>query len=120
MDTKFNIIAERRLNLMRVTMAGFFTPEEAARFAESYRAALKDIKTPGHLTLVDITGMKIQAQDVVGNFASLLASPDVRSRKLAFVCSSTLAMLQAQRLTDRAGVQFFDHAEDAEAWLLAG
>ena len=47
-----------------------------------------------------------------------MASPDIRSRKLAFVCASNLARLQAQRLTDREEVRFFDDAGAAEAWLM--
>ena len=63
--------------------------------------------------------LEAQAQDVVAAFGSVMAAPDIRSRKLAFLCGSTLARLQAQRLTDREGVAFFDDAAAAEAWLLA-
>ncbi|MAP62347.1 MAG: hypothetical protein CMH34_01065 [Microbacterium sp.] len=100
-------------------MAGFFEHKDVQAFAATYRQALTDPKTRGHLTLVDITGMKIQAQDTVGAFAALLASPDVRSRRLAFVTNSSLSRLQAQRLTDCEGLEFFDRVDDAEASLLS-
>ncbi|WP_311270269.1 hypothetical protein [Sphingobium sp. WCS2017Hpa-17] len=117
MDATYTVTPDKSRNLARVKMAGFFDQKEVQEFAATYRQVLAHLKAPGHLTLVDIVGMKIQAQDIVGSFAALLASPDVRSKKLAFVCSSSLSRLQAQRLTDRQGVEFFDRVDDAEAWL---
>jgi hypothetical protein len=117
MDAKFNILADTRHNLMRVEMAGFFSDDDVQRFSADYRSSLVQLRAPGHLTLVDIRQMKIQPQSVVRAFSSLLASPDVRSRRLAFICSSSLARLQAQRLTDREGVSFFEDEAEAENWL---
>ncbi|HUD95407.1 hypothetical protein [Sphingobium sp.] len=117
MDATFNFLVDVRRNLMRVNMAGFFSEDDVQRFANEYRSNLSKLNAPGHLTLVDIKQMKIQAQSVVNGFSSLLASPDVRSRRLAFICSSTLARLQAQRLTDREDVEFFDDEAKAERWL---
>ncbi len=118
MDAKFNFITDARCNLIRVEMAGFFGEDDVQRFAAEYRSLLVHLNAPGHLTLVDIREMKIQPQSVVGAFSSLLASPDVRSRRLAFICSSSLARLQAQRLTDREGVKFFEDDVEAQRWLL--
>lgn len=117
MEASYSVTPDKSRNLVRVKMAGFFDQEGVQEFAATYRQVLSHLKAPGHLTLVDITGMNIQAQDIAGAFAALLASPDVRSRRLAFVCSSSLARLQAQRLTDREGVEFFDRMGDAEDWL---
>ncbi|MFZ2996194.1 hypothetical protein [Sphingobium sp.] len=119
MKANYQITPDRSLNLMRVQMEGFFNGDDVQRFAADYREALSKIRSPGHLTMLDIIGMKIQAQDVAGGFTALLASPDVRSRKLAFVCGSSLARLQAQRIADRDGVEFFENAKEAEAWLFA-
>lgn len=119
MDATYEITPDKSRNLIRVTMAGFYEQKDVQEFATAYRQALTELISPGHLTLVDITGMKIQAQDIVQAFTAFLASPDVRSKKLAFVCSSSLARLQAQRLTDREGVEFFEGADEAEVWLFA-
>jgi hypothetical protein len=118
MDAKFNILTDIRHNLMRVKMSGFFSDDDVQRFSADYRSLLAQLNAPGHLTLVDIREMKIQPQSVVGAFSSLLASPDVRSRRLAFICSSSLARLQAQRLTDREGVRFFEDEAEAEDWVV--
>jgi len=117
-DAVFAIHADIQHNLMRVEMSGFFDEADVHRFSARYREMLLKLRAPGHLTLVDIRNMKIQPQAVVEAFSSLLASADVRSRRLAFVCNSTLARLQAQRLTDREGVKFFDNEADAETWIL--
>jgi len=119
MNAMYQIVPERERNLIRVTMAGFFSKEEVAAFGKDYREALAELLSPGHLTLVDIREMKIQSQEVVAAFSSHMASPGIQSHKLAFVCSSSLARLQAQRLTDRENVEFFDLLDEAEQWLLA-
>ena len=117
MEASYSITPDKSRNLARVKMAGFFTERDVQEFAATYRQVLTYLKAPGHLTLVDITQMSIQSQDIVGAFAALLASPDVRSSKLAFITSSSLSRLQAQRLTDREGVEFFDRMDSAEDWL---
>jgi hypothetical protein len=118
MDARFDFVTVVGRNMIRIKMGGFFSEEDVGRFAAHYRSILTQLDAPGHLTLADIRQMKIQAQPVVEAFTSLLALPDLRSRRLAFVCSSTLARLQAQRLTDREGVKFFDDEFEAEAWLI--
>lgn len=116
MDACFEIDPDPRLNFVHIRMAGFFSMSDVEAFTIAYRTALMTLR-PNHLTLVDITDMKIQAQDIVSGFSTLLATPSIQSRKLAFVCGSTLARLQAQRLTDRPGVEFFRSTDDAERWL---
>lgn len=118
MAAEFTLITDVRYNLMRVEMAGFFDEDDVKHFAAEYRSRLTHLNAPGHLTLVDIRAMKIQPQSVVGAFSSLLASPDVQSLRLAFICSSSLARLQAQRLTDREGVKFFEDEDEALKWLV--
>jgi len=118
-DAGFDSAPDPPRRLMRVCLSGFFESEDVRAFAAQYRERLQDLGGAGHLTLVDIRTMKIQAQEIVAAFSGFMAAPDVRSRKLAFVCASTLARLQAQRLTDREEVRFFDDAASAEAWLTA-
>jgi hypothetical protein len=70
-----------------------------------------------HDTLADITEMNIQSQDVVAAFTLFMGDPHVQSRRLAFVISSSLSRMQAQRLTQRDTVGFFEDVHGAEAWL---
>ncbi|MEA3543566.1 MAG: STAS/SEC14 domain-containing protein [Pseudomonadota bacterium] len=118
MDAHYEIDADPSRGMIRVRLSGFFGIEDVRSFGMRYREELARLPGPGHLTLADIRAMKIQAQDIVTAFSRFMASPDTRSRKLAFVCASNLARLQAQRLTDRAEVRFFNDANAAEAWLM--
>lgn len=118
MRADFDIVTDRTNNLVKVKLSGFFTVKDVARFSIAYRDALRHVANHGHVTLADIRDMAIQAQDIVAAFSDFMASPAIRSRKLAFVCGSTLARLQAQRLTARDNVQFFQSALLAETWLL--
>ena len=70
-----------------------------------------------HVTLCDIRQMEIRSQAIVGEFTQLVGSDDVRSRRLAFVTTKSLARLQSRRLTSREGVEFFSAVDAALEWL---
>lgn len=119
LDADWHILTDARYNLIRARLGGFFSIDDVRRFALDYRAALAKLPSHGHLTLVDIKSMKIQSQEVVEAFTRFMASADIQSRKLAFISGSTLARLQAQRLTSRDTVGYFDTSAEAETWLLS-
>ena len=56
-------------------------------------------------------------EQAMAAFQSMLASPDYRSRRLAFVTGSTLARGQLLRAATGRYVRCFDDAATAEAWL---
>lgn len=117
----FAIDVDKEIKLIRLTMGGFF---ESATIVEMRTRLVDAIASLGcaandHLTLCDIREMDIQSQERVGEFAKLVGSDDVRSRRLAFVTARSLARLQAKRLTSREGVEFFTEADEALDWLKA-
>lgn len=122
MKPEFSIDVDISRSLVRITMSGFFEPEDIRRFV-----AARDLKhrqltcaRNEHLTLVDIRGMHIQSQESVGQFAKLLANPQFASRCIAFVVTQSLARMQIKRAAARRGAGFFtDDFAAAEAWLLA-
>ncbi|THD36061.1 MAG: hypothetical protein E7773_08995 [Sphingomonas sp.] len=121
MTAHFTVAADPARDLVRIKMSGFFTPADIDAFYAA-RAAEHAKLTCGrnqHLTLNDLRDMKVQAQDVVAAFQSLLADPAYRSRRLAFVVSRTLARSQLMRALDRRVARCFEDAREAEAWLLA-
>jgi hypothetical protein len=63
--------------------------------------------------------MSIQSHDVVDAFREMLAAPDYRSRRLAFVVGYTLVRSQAIRAVGSREAGWFSDSETAEAWLLA-
>jgi hypothetical protein len=121
MDAHFTAVADPHHDLVRLTLAGFFTVADVARFDAALYEAFSRMRCGpnAHLTVCDASGMKIQTQDVVAAFAAVMANPSHRSRRLAIVTSASLARMQARRLTKRAEVGYFSDMAEAEAWLLA-
>jgi hypothetical protein len=111
------VVPERAL--IRLTMGGFYLPEEVPQLARDMALAVAALGCGPHehVTLCDIRTMAIQSQKAVEAFMGLVGSEGVRSRKLAFITSRSLARMQARRLTSRPDVEFFDDIPAAEAWL---
>ena len=90
--------------------------------AEARRQAHDKLSCPAnaHLTLNDIRGMDIQSHDIVDAFREMLAAPEYRSRRLAFVVANTLARSQVIRaLESRTARWFTDPAQDLTVILLS-
>jgi len=122
MSADFAIDVDATRDLVRIRMSGFFTPEDIDAFLAARAVAHTQLRCgPNqHLTLNDLSDMKIQSQDSVEMFRAMLADPAYRSRRLAFVIGRTLARTQLQRALDRRTARCFDDSWAAEAWLFAG
>jgi hypothetical protein len=121
MTAQFSVRAEPSRDLIRISMSGFFTPDDIRAFYEA-RAIEHRRLTCGpnqHLTLNDLSQMKVQSQDVVAAFQSLLGDPAYKSRKLAFVVDRTLARSQLMRALNGRDAKCFENRRDAETWLFA-
>jgi hypothetical protein len=121
MGAHFTVRAEPSRDLIRIKMSGFFTPSDIQAFYDA-RAAEHVRLTCGpnqHITLNDLTEMKVQSQDVVAAFQNLLADPGYRSRKLAFVVDRTLARSQLMRALNGRTAKCFENRAEAEKWLFA-
>jgi hypothetical protein len=120
MDAIYKIGVDPVNNILRQYLAGFFEPADVERFVADRNDAFGQL-TCGpdqHLALVDARHVKIQQQDAVEAFQALLANPPLRSRKLAFVVSHSLACKQLQRAAAGRDARFFYSVAEAEAWLL--
>lgn len=122
MSASYSFDVEPRLDLVRIKMSGFFTPDDIRDFAEARRKAHAKLACgPNqHLTLNDLRGLKIQPRETVDAFREMLAAPDYRSRRLAFVVAPTLAQGQLQRALAGRTARFFEDPVMAEAWLIGG
>jgi hypothetical protein len=121
MAAHFTVRAEPSRDLIRITMSGFFNPDDIQAFYDA-RAAEHARLTCGpnqHVTLNDLRAMKVQAQDVVAAFQNMLADPAYRSRKLAFVVDRTLARSQLMRALNGRTAKCFENRVAAEQWLFA-
>ena len=122
MSAEYSISVEPARDLVRIRMSGFFTADDIAGFLAARDEAHSQLRCgPNeHLTLNDLRDMKIQARDIVDSFRDMLAAPQYRSRRLAFVMGPTLARTQLFRALDRRFARCFEDPWTAEAWLLTG
>jgi hypothetical protein len=121
MSATFSFQIDRPAGLIRITMAGLFTRDDIGAFLDARRDAHLALGWPPnlHMTLNDMRGMKIQSQEIVDAFRDMLAAPEYRSRRLAFVAGRTLARSQLMRALDNRHAQCFEDLADAEDWLFA-
>lgn len=122
MEAQFSIAVDVPRSLVTIMMAGFFSPDDIARFVEERDRAhmLLRCGPNAHLTLVDIREMKIQSQESVAQFQTVLANPSVRSRRLAIIVAQSLARTQVKRAANHRDAEYFNDAAEAERWLLEG
>jgi hypothetical protein len=121
MAAHFTVRAEPSRDLIRITMSGFFNADDVQAFYEE-RAAQHARLTCGpnqHVTLNDVSAMKVQSQEVVAAFQDLLADAAYRSRRLAFVVDRTLARSQLMRALNGRTAKCFENRVTAEQWLFA-
>lgn len=121
MSARFAFDVDPARDLVRITMSGFYEQPDIEAFLEARRKAHMALRcAPNqHLTLNDLRGMKIQSQEMVDSFRALLAAPEYRSRRLAFVTSPTLATSQLKRALASRTARCFTDMDKAEAWLFS-
>lgn len=121
MNASFSFEVDRPRDLVRIQMAGLFTQADVAAFVEERRRAHAQLGCgPNrHLTLNDVRQMKIQTQEIVAAFRTMLSDPVCKSRRLAFVAAPTLARGQLLRALQDRDARCFETIEAAEAWLFA-
>ena len=121
MDAHYSFEVDPARSLIRIKMGGLFTLADIDAFCRDRREAHAQLAcAPNqHLTLNDVRGMKIQLQEVVAAFRDLLAAPEYRSRRLAFVAGPTLARSQLMRALSGRDARCFEEIWSAEAWLFA-
>jgi hypothetical protein len=118
----FSIHVERDRDLVRIAMGGFFGHDDIRAFVDARNQAHEQLACARrtHLTINDIRGMTAQPQTIVDAFHEMLAAPEYRSRRLAFVVGPTLARSQVIRALATREARCFTDPVAAEAWLFAG
>ncbi len=115
----FSITVDPGRDCIEVQLRGFFDPQTASDFNDEYRIAKARLSADRsrHVTLVDVSGLKIQAQNIVSDFALMLSDPTIQSARLAFVVADAPVKMQLRRiLQDNAAM--FDTVDEARSWLL--
>lgn len=117
-----HVDVDRKLIDLRI--GGLISPEDAAWIGEELRAAIRTLgpHVGQHVTLYDGSGVHVVPQETVELIKHTLDNPEVRklwARKIAFVVSTALARLQAQRLREvRPDIGIFEDRDAAIAWLM--
>jgi hypothetical protein len=122
MREKFTFTLDRERGLVRIKLQGFWSLRDVEAFFETRRKALAELGLPRnqHMTMTDVRGMKIQAQDVILSFQAGLAVPEEKARKLAIVVDAAMARGQANRAINSVDTRYFTDPDAAETWLFAG
>ena len=121
MAAEFSVTVEPERDLIRLVLSGFFEAEDARAFDQQRQAGMRRLRCrPNqHLTLIDISTLKILSQDVLPLFGDILADPRTHARRLVFVTGGSLAKILIRRLPKRPGGGVFAPTAAAEGWLFA-
>lgn len=117
----YAITTDETRSLVRVTLSGFFSPDEVGTFMCDLRDATIAIgcANGGHVVLVDTRDCTLQSQEVVGAFRQLIASTPYRAKRVALVTGQSVSRMQARRLLVDDRVRMFESVAEAMAWLSA-
>lgn len=120
MNPRMSFDVDPARDLVRITLAGFFSPDDVDRFVAARDAAHRQLRCApnAHATIVDMRAMQIQAQETVAAFQHVLADPRMVSRRLAFVVARSLSRLQIKRAAAEREAAYFTSIEEAECWVL--
>ena len=120
MNAHYSIRIDPERDLVHIELAGLFGEEDIPTYRNERRAAHAQLRcgANAHFTLVDLRELKIQPQESVAAFQAILANPEFRSRRIAFVVAPTLTRSQLLRALAGRGTCCFETVAEAEAWLL--
>jgi hypothetical protein len=121
MKAKFSVETDRSRGLIRIALGGFFTGDDIRDFVKARNDAQEALgRAPDtYLTLCDVREMTMQSQTIVDAFEQILAAPERRARRLAFVVGPALARSHLLRALIRSNAKCFVDPTLAEAWLFA-
>ncbi|MDE1172835.1 MAG: hypothetical protein PW790_04005 [Parvibaculaceae bacterium] len=118
----FTMEVDEDQKLIRARMSGFMDPAEVLEFSQQEQQAVTDMgcNSGDFILLIDTDGAVIQSQETVAKFIEIMASSQLKARKIAVVRKSSLSRMQTQRiLLIRDNAAIFPSVLEAEAWLLS-
>ena len=114
----YSIRHDQTLNILEITVGGFWTVDEFGAFVRELQCALS--VAPGKevpMSLYNYTGAAIQSQEIVALMQDL-ARGVAPGRKVAMYTEGRLARMQARRVAMAgARMRIFDSRSEAMAWL---
>lgn len=118
----FEVVADRDLRLLSVSMHGFWDDATMTAYRQTLRATMDRLQRDVGCAriLIDMTGYPIQPKQIAeGHGALLRGTAQLPGLRVALVMQSALSKIQATRLAANIDHRKFDTREAALEWLLA-
>lgn len=115
----FTIETDPRRRLVVMTISGMLTTDQVRELYRQEHEAIAAMGCPlgEQLVLVDLEQCPLQLQEIVQAFQSAMES-SAKAKRLALVTGSSLARMQARRITQRADAALFERRDEAMRWLM--
>lgn len=117
------VVVNRAQALVSVTASGFVDAAGLAAAAAALHAGIRSLgdRAGKHVTLYDLSELKVASAAVLDRFAAYWSNPEVAlGRRIALVSASPLVTQQLERVSKgRDTLRVFADRREALAWLLA-
>jgi hypothetical protein len=116
----FQIDHDSRSNLLKISVKGFWKPEDVPALAMAIGAKAREARAirDDFNVIVESLEFPVQANDVADLLANIMESGmTLTSGRTAVVVGSQLNKLQAERTLVHSRVRVFLSLEDAQQWL---
>jgi len=116
----FHIEYDTRVNILRITVAGFWEPGNVPDLAKGIDASLREIGDDFDV-IVNSPDFPVQANDVADLLAAVMRGGMTRtSGRAAVVVAGPLNRAQAERTLVHPRLRVFLTMKEAERWLESG
>jgi hypothetical protein len=116
----YTIETDLRLKLLRITMSGFFDPEEVAIFTLDLRKAIAVVSGGNaYSVLVDMRTCSLQSQAMVEAFQRFIEIRPHHAKRIALLAGKSVSRMQARRLLVDDRVRMFEDDADASNWAMS-
>ena len=119
----FELETDHAARIIFLRMGGVLSVAEAHACAAAKEAAVHSLGPPydAHSTLVDVSNLRLQSQEVFSIFTMFVATTKHKSRKIAIVAGEGTARMQFRRVAERAplrdDMRIFTADAEAREWL---
>lgn len=117
----FRVSIDPSRNLLTIELKGFWTATIMAEYMLALRQQSSTLRAVGGCKpiLVDMSSYPIQSFTIAeGHAAALRFAKETVGARAAIVMTSALSKLQASRVANSSGNEFFDNQNAALAWLM--
>lgn len=117
----YELEADRRLRLVRMTLKGRWSMEVLDRFERDRAALLADVGEHMNefVCLTDVRDYSVLTADVASKAEQGILCMAFRPRRLAYLAANSITSLQMKRIANHDTVRSFASEREAMDWLLS-